>query len=57
MGELNTRARTYTRVSGELTHTAYVTIGPDGKARVPEDQLHHLLTEAGYTEANQEPTP
>lgn len=48
------RTRTYERVSAELTHTATVRIGPDGKARVPEDQLHHLLLEAGYTE-HQEP--
>lgn len=45
-----TRTRTYLRVANELTNSAYVTIGDDGKARVPEDQLHHLLLEAGYTE-------
>jgi hypothetical protein len=45
-----TRTRTYTRVANDTTHNAYVTIGDDGKARVPEDQLHHLLLEAGYTE-------
>ena len=50
-----TRTRTYIRVADETTHTAHVKIGPDGKARVPEDQLHHLLLQAGYTE-HQEPT-
>lgn len=48
---------TYTRVSADTTHTAHVTIGPDGKARVPENQLHHLLLEAGYTQTEQRNTP
>jgi hypothetical protein len=51
-----TRTRTYTRVANELTHTATVKIGDDGKARVPEDQLHHVLLEAGYTELTETTT-
>lgn len=50
------RVRTYERVSDDTTHIATVRIGPDGKARVPEDQLDALLRQAGYSEHVKEPT-